>query len=242
LGKGGPKLPDLLGALLRGTTVPWFRLLYVYSFGLTEELVQLIGSERRIVPYIDIPIQHASDAMLERMRRPERQDTIRSKVAWLRETVPDIAIRSTAIVGFPGETDADFRELLDFADELQLERLGVFMYSPQEGTRAAALADDVPDDIKRERHAELTELQHAISEERLGRFVGKDTMMLVDAVADPDDDGATHIGRVPWQADDVDGITRLMEGGWAKPGDLIPVRVTGNEGYDFTAARRDAAC
>src|SRR6185295_16011200 len=107
-----------------------------------------MARERRIVPYIDIPIQHAADRMLERMRRPERQDTIRQKVAWLREAVPDIAIRSTAIVGFPGETEDDFRILCDFADELSLERLGVFTYSPQEGTRAMAFEDDVPDEIK----------------------------------------------------------------------------------------------
>lgn len=242
MGKGGPKLPELLAALLGGTAVPWFRLLYVYSFGLTEQLVDLMAREPRIVPYIDIPIQHASDAMLERMRRPERKDTIRSKVAWLRRAIPDIAIRSTAIVGFPGETPDEFQELLDFADELQLERLGVFTYSAQEGTRAAALTDDVPDDVKRERQSELLELQHAISSERLGRFVGRETDFLVDSVADPDDGGATHVGRVPWQADDVDGITRLVSGGWAKPGDMVRVRVSDNADYDFTATRVVAAC
>src|SRR5712692_5021441 len=113
LGREGPKLPDLLEALLRETSVPWFRLLYVYSAGLTERLVDLLAREPRIVPYIDIPIQHGSDRMLERMRRPERQETIRRKVAWLREAVPDIAVRSTAIVGFPGETEDDFRILCD---------------------------------------------------------------------------------------------------------------------------------
>src|SRR4029077_9544739 len=114
LGRAGPTLPDLLEALLRETSVAWFRLLYVYSAGLSERLVDLVAREPGIVPYIDMPIQHANDRMLERMRRPERQDTLRTKVAWLRNAIPDIAIRSTAIVGFPGETEDDYRTLCDF--------------------------------------------------------------------------------------------------------------------------------
>jgi ribosomal protein S12 methylthiotransferase len=235
LGAQGPKLPDLLTALLAGTSVPWFRLLYVYSAGLTPRLVELIARERRIVPYIDIPIQHGADRMLERMRRPERRATIRQKVAWLREAVPDIALRSTAIVGFPGETDDDFRELCEVAEELAFERLGVFTYSEQEGTRAAQYPDDVPDEIKRERQEELTEIQRAISAERLARFVGRTTEVLVDELADPDDGGATHVGRVMWQADDVDGITRLERGGWVRPGEFVRATIVGNDDYDFQA-------
>jgi len=140
LGRGGPRLPDLLEALLRETSVPWFRLLYVYSAGLSPRLLHLMAAERRVVPYIDIPIQHASDRMLERMRRPERRATIREKVALLRDAVSEIAVRSTAIVGFPGETDDDFRRLCDFAEEIGFERLGVFEYSREEGTAAAELS------------------------------------------------------------------------------------------------------
>lgn len=238
LGRDGPTLPDVLEALLRETAVPWFRLLYVYSFGLTDRLVDLMARESRIVPYIDIPIQHASDPVLKRMRRPERQATIRQKVEWLRRAVPDIAIRTTAIVGFPGETDDDFSVLCDFAEEMQFERLGVFPYSEQEGTRAAMLDDDVPDDVKRSRLETLTELQRSISYERLGRFVGRRTHALVESIAEPDETGATHIARVPWQADDVDGVTYVTRGGWARPGDLIDVTLTDNEDYDF---RADAA-
>jgi len=236
LGRGGPKLPDLLDALLHETAVPWYRLLYVYSFGLTDRLVEQISSEDRIVPYIDIPIQHASDPVLSRMRRPERQDTIRQKVAWLRDAVPDIAIRTTAIVGFPGETESDFRTLCEFAEEMAFERLGVFTYSEQADTRAAEFEDDVPDDVKRTREEELTELQRAITAERLGRFVGRTANVLIDDVADPDrEEGVTHVGRVPWQADDVDGVTRIERGGWAVPGDFLTVEITGNEDYDFRA-------
>ncbi len=238
LGRGGPQLPDLLEALLEGTSVPWFRLLYVYSAGLTERLVELMAGEPRIVPYLDIPIQHASDSVLERMRRPERRDSIREKVSRLRSRIPDITIRTTTIVGFPGETDADFRTLLDFAEEMTFERLGVFTYSEQEGTRAAEFDDDVPDDVKRARQEELLELQRTISEERLGRYVGREIALLVDRIADPDEAGATHVGRTPWQADDVDGVTFVAQGGWARPGDLLRVTLDDNVDYDFHATAR----
>ena len=235
LGRNGPKLPDLIESLLQATSVPWFRLLYVYSFGLTEQLVDLMARESRIVPYIDIPIQHGSDTMLERMRRPERAATIREKVAWLRESVPDIAIRTTTIVGFPGETEDDFRQLCAFAEEMQFDRLGVFTYSEQEGTRGAELEDDVPVESKRERQEELTELQRSISEARLSRFVGRDVDVLIDEIVDPDEMDATHVGRVAWQAEDVDGVTLVREGGWAQPGDFVRARLEEAVDYDFYA-------
>ena len=235
LGRGGPQLAELLQTLLAETGVPWYRLLYVYSAGLTDHLVDLMATESRILPYIDIPIQHASDRMLERMRRPERQRTIREKVLALREAVLDLAIRTTTVVGFPGESDEDFRILCDFAEEIAFERLGVFVYSAQEGTRAAELNDDVPNDVKRARQEELTELVRVVSEDRLGRFVGRETAVLVDRTADPDEDGATHVGRVQWQADDVDGVTFVKRGGWVEPGSFVPVRLTEIRDYDFEA-------
>jgi ribosomal protein S12 methylthiotransferase len=235
LGAGGPKLPDLLEALLAETSVPWYRLLYVYSAGLTERLVELVARSPRIVPYLDMPIQHAADRMLERMRRPERVRTLREKLGWLRAAVPDLALRTTCLVGFPGETDGDFRELLAFLEEAQFDRLGAFAYSPQEGTHAVQYADDVPDVVKRERLEELLEVQRAISAERLARFVGREVGVLVDRVADPDESGATHVGRVPWQADDVDGVTYVEQGGWVEPGCFVRTRLTGSEDYDFRA-------
>ena len=235
LGLGGPKLPDLLAALLRETSVPWFRLLYVYSAGITERLVDLWAREPRLVPYLDMPIQHANDRMLERMRRPERQQTLRQKIDWLRSAVPDVALRTTCLVGFPGETEAEYRELLAFLEEAQFDRLGAFAYSPQEGTRAMQYPDDVPDEIKRERLEELIEVQRAISGERLARFVGRETDVLVDRVADPLDGGATHVGRVQWQADDVDGLTTLANGGWAEVGTFVRARLVASADYDFEA-------
>lgn len=235
LGREGPKLPELLEALLAGTTVPWYRLLYVYSAGITERLVELVAGESRIVPYIDMPIQHATDRMLERMRRPERLATLREKLAWLRRTVPDLAVRTTCLVGFPGETDEDFRALLAFLEEAQFDRLGAFAYSPQEGTRAVQYADDVNDTVKRERLEEIVEVQRAISADRLERFVGREVDLLIDRVSDPDEQGATHVGRVQWQADDVDGVTYLARGGWAEVGTFVRARVTESEDYDFRA-------
>lgn len=235
LGPGGPRLPDLLEALLRETSVPWYRLLYVYSAGITDRLVDVIAGNPRIVPYLDMPIQHASDAVLERMRRPERIATLRQKLSWLRGAVPDLALRTTCLVGFPGETEGDFRALLAFLEEAQFDRLGAFAYSPQEGTRGAQLADDVPDEVKRDRLEELLEVQRAISGERLGRFVGREVQVLVDRIADPLDGGATHVGRVQWQADDVDGVTYVTAGGWAKPGGFVGARIAESEDYDFRA-------
>jgi ribosomal protein S12 methylthiotransferase len=233
LGLGGPKLPDLLEALLRETSVPWFRLLYVYSAGINERLVELMAREKRIVPYIDMPIQHATDRMLERMRRPERLRTLREKLAWLRGAVPDLAIRTTCLVGFPGETEDDFRALLAFLEEAQFDRMGAFAYSPQEGTRAVQYEDDVEDGLKRDRLEEIVEVQRAISAERLARFVGRDVDVLVDRL---EEEEGIKVGRVQWQADDVDGVTYLERGGWAEPGRFVRARITASEDYDFQAA------
>jgi len=233
LGLGGPKLPDLLETLLRETTVPWFRLLYVYSAGITERLVELMAHESRIVPYIDMPIQHATDRMLERMRRPERLRTLREKLTWLRGAVPDLAVRTTCLVGFPGETDEDFRALLAFLEEAQFDRMGAFAYSPQEGTRAMQYEDDVDDGVKRDRLEEIVEVQRAISAERLARFVGRDVDVLVDRL---EAEEGIKVGRVQWQADDVDGVTYLSQGGWESPGGFVRARITASEDYDFQAA------
>src|SRR5213593_4600597 len=233
LGVGSPKLPDLLEALLRETTVPWFRLLYVYSAGINERLVELMARNPRIVPYIDMPIQHATDRMLERMRRPERLRTLREKLAWLRRDIPDLAIRTTCLVGFPGETEDDFRALLAFLEEAQFDRMGAFAYSPQEGTRAMQYEDDVNDDVKKERLEEIVEVQRAISAERLERFVGREVDVLVDRL---EEESGVKAGRVQWQADDVDGVTYLERGGWAQPGEFVRARITASEDYDFQAA------
>jgi ribosomal protein S12 methylthiotransferase len=228
------RLTGLIRTLLKETGIRWYRPLYMYSMGITKELVELWASEPRLVPYIDMPIQHGNDRMLKLMRRPERKDTIRTKVAWLREAVPGIAVRTTTLVGFPTETEDEFRELLDFVDEMQFDRLGVFAYSPQEGTRAADLPDDVPDTVKRDRVEQVTELQRAVSGERLVRFVGQELDVLVDEGAAEGDPGQL-IGRTAFQADDVDGCTWLRTRAAIAPGDFVRARVVETLDYDLVA-------
>ncbi|HVE79313.1 MAG TPA: 30S ribosomal protein S12 methylthiotransferase RimO [Gemmatimonadaceae bacterium] len=233
--RDGRSLPDLLEALLAETSVPWYRLLYLYSAGITPRLVDVMAREARVVPYFDSPIQHASDSVLARMRRPERQRTIRERVARVRAAVPDVAIRTTCIVGFPGETDDDFRTLLDFLEDMQFDRVGAFAYSPQEGTRAATMADDVPEPVKRERLERLTELQRLITGERYERHLGRSVPVIVDRVAP----GGAVEARTVWQADDIDGVTRLAApaAGAFAPGAIVGVRLDAVEDdYDFAAS------
>jgi len=228
--RDGVALPDLLEHLVAETSIPWLRLLYLYSAGITPHLMALMAAESRIVPYIDMPIQHGSDAVLARMRRPERASTIRERVARLRDVIPDVAVRTTCIVGFPGETDEDFERLEDLLEEVRFERVGVFAYSAQEGTRAAQLADDVPDVVKRERLERLTERQRGITAERYERHVGRTVEAIVDRARE---DGSME-ARVPWQADDIDGITRLE--GTATPGSLVRCVIDDVvDDYDFEA-------
>jgi ribosomal protein S12 methylthiotransferase len=233
--RDGRGLPELLGALLSETSIPWLRLLYLYSAGITPRLLEVMATEPRVVPYLDMPIQHGSDAVLERMRRPERQRTIRERVACVRNVVPDIAIRTTCIVGFPGETEADFATLLEFLEEVQFDRVGAFTYSPQEGTRAATLADDVAEPVKRERLERLTELQRQITNERYESRIGR----TVRAIVDRPSTGHAE-ARVIWQADDIDGITRVSTAPSAttplRPGALIDVCIAEVvDDYDFRA-------
>ncbi|NUO64012.1 MAG: 30S ribosomal protein S12 methylthiotransferase RimO [Gemmatimonadaceae bacterium] len=229
--RDGKGLPALLRALVSETTVPWIRMLYLYSTGITPELLEVVAGEERIVPYLDMPMQHASDAVLKRMRRPERRSVIRERVALLRRAIPDVALRTTCIVGFPGETEADFESLLEFLEETQFDRVGAFTYSPQEGTRAFDYEDDVPEELKRERLERLTELQRVITAERYERHIGRTVRAMVDRAADA---GGVAEARTVWQADDIDGITRVATD--APPGAILDVRIDGVENdYDFEA-------
>ncbi|HEY0997350.1 MAG TPA: 30S ribosomal protein S12 methylthiotransferase RimO [Gemmatimonadaceae bacterium] len=232
--RDGRGLPELLEALLAETSVPWLRLLYIYATGLTPRLLELMAREPRILPYLDMPMQHASDEVLKRMRRPERQATIRERVAKIRELVPDVAIRTTCIVGFPGETEQDFQQLLDFLEETQFERVGAFTYSPQEGTRAFDMADDVPDDVKQARLERLTELQRYITADRYERHIGRTVRAMVDRV----DADRTVQARTVWQGDDIDGVTWLDTGALAViPGTIVTARITEVvDDYDFAAS------
>jgi ribosomal protein S12 methylthiotransferase len=228
----GVKLPELLEAIVAETSIPWVRMLYLYSAGITDRLLEVVGREARVLPYLDMPIQHGSDAVLARMRRPERRRTIRDRVRKFRDAVPNVAIRTTCIVGFPGETEAQFEELLEFLEEVQFERVGAFTYSAQEGTRAARYPDDVHEAVKRERLERLTELQRWITAERYAARTGQTAQVLVDRV---DMEKGTSQARLPWQADDIDGITHLDEA--LPPGTIAEVAVEEVvDDYDFQAS------
>jgi ribosomal protein S12 methylthiotransferase len=220
--RDGFTLPELLEALVRETEIPWLRMLYLYSTGITPRLLEVMARESRILPYLDMPMQHASDAVLARMRRPERQRTIRERVKRVRDVVPDLALRTTCIVGFPGETDEDFEQLLALLEEIQFERVGAFTFSPQEGTRAADMEDDVPESLKRERLERLLDLQRQVTAERYERFEGRLARVMVDRTSD----GET-VGRTAWQADDVDGIAFVQGAPSLTPGTIVEARIEG---------------
>jgi ribosomal protein S12 methylthiotransferase len=222
--RNGSGLPDVLEALVRETSIPWIRLMYLYSAGITPKLLDVIARNPRVVRYLDMPMQHASDEVLKRMRRPERQKTIREKVALYRDAIPGVAIRTTCIVGFPGETSQDFQQLSDFLEEIQFERVGAFTYSEQAGTHAATMTDDVPESVKRERLELLTEMQRGVTEAKYEERVGTTAEALVSS---------PFVARLPWQADDIDGVTSLDAD--PAPGTIVEVEVTGNEDYDFSA-------
>ncbi len=237
--RDGTDISVLLRALLAETEIPWFRLLYIYSAGLRPPLVELMARESRLLPYLDVPIQHASDPVLVRMRRPERRETLREKISWLRASIPDLTLRTTVLVGFPGETERDFRALLEFLEEIEFDRLGAFAFSPQDGTRAAGMEEQfLPEGLAEERLEEVLEVQRAISARRLAREVGRRREVLVDRVLS---DGLE--GRTAGQADDVDGITTLewpLDAGIGAvgppgPGTIVEAEITAAQDYDLEA-------
>jgi ribosomal protein S12 methylthiotransferase len=226
-------LPVLLRQLLEATSIPWFRLFYMYPSGISRELVDLMASEPRILPYLDMPIQHGADRMLERMRRPERQATIRERVRWLRDALPDLSLRTTVIVGFPGETDDDFQALLDLLEEVRFDHLGAFPYSLEENTRAATMPDQVADTVKRERLEQLLDLQRSITLEKNEARVGQVVPLLIDRLAGREsglEQGSGPrgaVGRTKGQALEVDGVVYIAESGRLRAGELARVRLVG---------------
>jgi ribosomal protein S12 methylthiotransferase len=232
-GREAPLLPDLLRALVAETSVPWYRLFYMYPSGITRELVELLASEPRIVPYLDMPLQHGSDRVLSAMRRPERRASILERVGWLREAIPDLTLRTTLIVGFPDETDEDFRQMLDLLDEIRFQHVGAFTYSVEEGTRAAAMEAQVPATLKRERLEELQDHQRAISLERNRERVGRSEKVLVDRTGPTAGRGA---GRTAGQALDIDGLTHLTGLAAGQAGRFVRVEITDAGEHDLEGA------
>jgi ribosomal protein S12 methylthiotransferase len=205
------------------------RLHYVYPYPSVDDLIPLMA-EGKILPYLDVPFQHASPRILKLMKRPASSEKMLDRIAAWRREVPDLAIRSTFITGFPGETEAEFNELLDFLDEAQLDRVGAFSYSPVEGASANELAGALPDEIREERKARLLRHQEDISTQRLERMIGRRIQVLVD---DIDEDGA--IARSQGDAPDVDGLVYIADGHDLEIGEFAEVSVIDCDVHDLYA-------
>jgi ribosomal protein S12 methylthiotransferase len=207
----------------------WVRLHYVYPYPHVDEVIPLMA-EGKILPYLDIPFQHANQRILKLMKRPANAENVLARIKQWREICPEITLRSTFIVGFPGETEEEFEELLDFLEEAQLDRVGAFMYSPVEGALANELPDHVPPEVQQERLGRLMQLQEEISAERLKRKVGKTMQVLVDEV---DEEGA--IARSAADAPDIDGAVYIDDGQDLQVGDFVTVRITDSDAHDLWA-------
>ena len=227
---GKKTLPELLKKLAAIAGIFWIRILYCYPEEITEELIDVIAKEPKICHYLDIPIQHASDVVLKRMGRKTDQASLRAMIAKLRNRIPDICLRTTLISGFPGETQEDFEELYNFVDELEFDRLGVFPYSQEEDTAAAAMEDQVPEEIKLQRRDELMELQQEIAFEKAEEMIGRELVVMIEGkIADED----TYVARTYRDAPNVDGYLFVNSTANFVTGDLVKVRVTDANEYDL---------
>jgi len=220
-------IKDLSAAL--GELGAWVRLHYVYPYPHVDELIPLMA-EGKILPYLDIPLQHASQKILKSMKRPAATEKTLQRIQSWRETCPDITLRSTFIVGYPGETEADFEELLAFLEEAKLDRVGAFAYSPVEGAAANELPNPVPEGLKHDRLQRLMELQESISREKLRSKVGQRLQVLIDEV---DDDVA--IGRTRGDAPEIDGIVSIENPAGLEVGQFAEVDITGSDEHDLRA-------
>jgi len=228
--KGRPlrtRLPEL--ARMLGEMGVWVRLHYVYPYPMVDELIPLMA-EGKILPYLDVPLQHASPTILRAMRRPANTENTLSRIQKWRQECPDLVLRSTFIVGFPGETEEDFLHLLEFLEEAQLDRVGCFPYSPVSGAEANQLPNPVPEEVKEERQERLMALQAEISTVRLERHLGRQMQVLVDSV---DEEGA--VARGPGEAPEIDGVVYIDEGQSLSVGEWYEVEITDSDTHDLWA-------
>ena len=227
---GEKKLPELLHKLCQISGIRWIRILYCYPEEITEELIQTMKEEPKICHYLDLPIQHASDGILKRMGRRTSKEELVHIISRLREEIPDIILRTTLITGFPGETQEQHEELMDFVDEMEFDRLGVFTYSPEEGTPAASMPDQIEESIKEDRRAELMELQQEIAFEQAENMIGKEVLVMIEGkVADEN----AYVGRTYKDAPNVDGLIFVNTDAELMSGDFAKVKVTGACEYDL---------
>jgi ribosomal protein S12 methylthiotransferase len=232
LDRGRQELHELLRRLAALPQRKWIRLLYTHPAHYYDELIDVLAGEPDICPYLDIPLQHVSDRLLERMGRKVKRGDIERLIEKLRSRIPRLALRTTLLVGFPGETDEEFRELLDFVNAARFERLGAFIYSREEGTAAAALPDQVPDAVKRERFHLLMTLQREIACSLAKERIGERTQALVE---EPGRGERRAVARSPREAPDLDPVILIEDARRLKAGDIAEVEITGSEDYDCVA-------
>lgn len=227
---GEKKLPELLHRLCKISGIQWIRLLYCYPEEITDELIETIRTEKKICHYIDMPIQHASDKILKAMGRRTNNAELRNIISKLRKEIPDICLRTTLITGFPGETEEDHQILLDFIDEMEFDRLGVFTYSPEEDTKAASLDNQVDEEVKLCRKDEIMELQQEISMDKSERLVGKEIEVIIEGKASDED---VYVGRSYMDAPSVDGYVFINSEEELMSGDFAKVRIVKAMEYDL---------
>lgn len=227
---GEKSLHKLLRELCKISGLRWIRILYCYPEEITDELIQVIKEEDKICNYLDLPIQHASDGILKRMGRRTSKKQLIEIVEKLRKEIPDIAIRTTLITGFPGETQEQHEELMEFVDEMEFDRLGVFTYSPEEDTPAAEMPDQIPEEVKEDRQAELMELQQEIAFDLAEDMIGREVLVMIEGkVADEN----AYVGRTYKDAPNVDGLIFVESGEELMSGDFARVKITGALEYDL---------
>ncbi len=226
----------LLKALVEVEGIEWIRLFYCYPTFIDTELIEFIAKEKKVVPYIDVPLQHIHDEMLARMKRQEREIKVRAMLDEIRAKIPGVALRTTFITGFPGETEAHFRHLLDFVQEMKFDHVGAFTYSHEEGTTAYDYADDVPSKIKQERKDELMKVQKEISRQKNLAKIGEVHPVLVEGV--DGEESYLVTGRLPTQAPEIDGQV-IIEASDVEPGMIVPMRILSATDYDVVATRVD---
>ena len=227
---GEKSLHKLLRELCKISGIQWIRILYCYPEEIYDELIQTIKEENKVCHYLDLPIQHASDAVLKRMGRRTSKAQLVEIIEKLRKEIPDISLRTTLITGFPGETQEQHEELKDFVDEMEFDRLGVFTYSPEEDTPAATMTEQIPEEVKEERQAELMELQQEIAFDRAEDMVGREVLVMIEGkIADEN----AYVGRTYKDAPNVDGLIFINTDEELMSGDFARVRVTGALEYDL---------
>lgn len=233
---GKKTLHLLLKKLCAVKGIRWIRVLYCYPEEIYDELIQVMKEEKKICNYLDLPIQHASDRILKRMGRRTSKAQLIEIITKLRKEIPDIVLRTSLITGFPGETEEDHQELMEFVDEMEFDRLGVFTYSPEEGTPAEKMPDQVPEELKEERRDEIMELQQEISLDKGSDRIGQELLVMIEGKVSGE---SAYIGRTYGDAPKVDGYIFVQTGELLVTGDFAKVRVTGALEYDLIGELSD---